>query len=235
MPEIATMDYSGARLLIEATTPIERAYRAHAAAKEPWTVEFIEGLDPARDVFYDVGANTGPYTLIAAARGITTVAIEPHYESVAALHRNVLRNGLAERVIVVPGALWDETGLTRISYSDMRSGSAGHTLGGRERQSFHWEAVLTYRLDDLVSLFGLPSPTHAKIDVDGHERRVLAGMEGVLGGTLRELILEMPLKTERLLTGWLAERGWERTARYDERGGQRIGDICYGRFAREGG
>jgi hypothetical protein len=39
------------------------------------------------------------------------------------------------------------------------------------------QAVLGVALDDLVESFGLPVPTHAKIDVDGYELDVLQGAQ----------------------------------------------------------
>ena len=40
--------------------------------------------------------------------------------------------------------------------------------------------MIGVRLDDLVESFGLPVPTHAKIDTDGYELEVLRGAERTL-------------------------------------------------------
>jgi hypothetical protein len=50
--------------------------------------------------------------------------------------------------------------------------------------------VLTARADDLVERFGLKRPQHVKIDVDGHELRVLQGMTSLLP-KIRSIWIEM--------------------------------------------
>src|ERR671932_123659 len=58
--------------------------RLRPVAKEPWTVRWLERSLRDGDVLYDVGANVGAYSLIAAALGAQVVAIEPAYANYAA-------------------------------------------------------------------------------------------------------------------------------------------------------
>lgn len=237
----ATLDFPDRKILIEANTEIERTYRAHACAKEPWTVDFIRAI-PAGSVFHDVGANVGPYTLIAAALGILTVAIEPSVINHATLVRNAMRNGLLERIIPVNAALANQTALLWFDYAGSGaapgftgtgSGEAGHVLGSARKLRTHRQGMMAWRLDDLVERFLQQPPTHLKVDVDGGELAVLEGMEHTLrSGVVQGIMLEMPLADEAALTAWLAQRGYQLAERFDQRNGQTIGNICYGRFAR---
>ncbi len=54
-------------------------------------------------------------------------------------------------------------------------------------------SILGVRLDDLVEHFGLPAPTHAKIDTDGYELDVLGGAERMLDRPeWRSIIIDQP-------------------------------------------
>ncbi len=145
--------------------------RIQAASKEPWTYAWIQNVLRAGDVFYDVGANVGSYSLLALSRGLEVIAFEPHYENFRELCRNVDLNKLCARAALVPLALSDQIGATR---NPILAPSAGETmsLGAGERGSV---VILTSTLDDARRNLQLPDPNHIKIDVDGWEVRVLEG------------------------------------------------------------
>ena len=88
---VETLDYPGAKILMEAETQQEMGYRIHSCQKEPWTVAMIERMQPG-DVLYDIGANVGAYTLVAAALHHRVVAIEPGYANYARLCQNPTMN-----------------------------------------------------------------------------------------------------------------------------------------------
>lgn len=242
-PPLGHLDYPGVELVMEACTdfdrntgkqnPPEKAYRLNACRKEPWTVAFIESMPEEGGVLYDIGANVGSYTLVAAARNQTVIAIDAAAPNVAALKRNVLRNGFAAGVISLHLALADKDGIVWINYGDQRSGSASHSLGDPRNPYFTREIILVARLDTLITTYGLMAPTHIKIDVDGGEWGVVLGMEQTLAAPeLQGLLIEMRLDLEEQIVGFLKEHGWQMAERFDEREGQKIGNICYSRFVR---
>ena len=64
--------------------------------KEPDTIEWIRGFQ-ADEVFVDIGANVGMYTIWAAkTRGVRTFAFEPESQNYALLCRNIVLNGFGE-------------------------------------------------------------------------------------------------------------------------------------------
>jgi FkbM family methyltransferase len=126
------------------------------------------------DTFWDVGAHKG-YVTMAAARRVgpagAVVACEPSRRNLRLLRRHVRWNR-AGNVTVVDAALSGEKG--EASFGGTGS-SITYRLGHGD------ETVRVRRLDALVTE-GLPAPTVAKIDVEGEEAGVLAGMGAHLGG-----------------------------------------------------
>jgi FkbM family methyltransferase len=142
--------------------------RLESVAKEPFTVDWLETIEPG-DVFYDIGANVGPYSLIAAkATGgrAEVFSFEPSPASFAALARNVEINECRGCVTPLPLALWSETALVPVSW---RSGDAGRARHRLDTETESAAMVVGVRLDDFVEKLGGPVPTHAKVDVDGYE------------------------------------------------------------------
>jgi len=66
-------------------------------------------LVPANGTVYDIGANVGFYTLLAASRAKRVIAVEPLAENVAYLKRHLDLNGVCN-VEVWPAAVADKEG-----------------------------------------------------------------------------------------------------------------------------
>lgn len=239
---VRKLDYAPVPINIHVTNPLEATYRLHACAKEPWTIEFIEAL-PQGSWFFDIGANVGPYTLVAAARGLHVVAIEPSFESYGALCRNLLMNNFLDRAIPLAMAVTDKTGFTWLAYNDVRAGANGNDLGPQVEASFqhHRQCVPIMRLDDLMRLLPIPldAPIAMKIDVDGGEPGVLQGADNLLrSGRVGQMMIEIQRAQEADVVAWLEERGWTLEQRYTERpavpdahiAAGEIGSVVYGRF-----
>lgn len=186
---LVSLDYARAEIMIGVAD--HKRYRAQS--KEPFTVAWIEQTFLDGDILYDIGANIGAYSLIAArvAPGARVVAFEPGCASFAALCRNIAANGLAEQITPLPVTLGATTGLDVLQYESLLPG-AGTTLRWQDpSQPAFVQPVLVYRLDDLVRLFELPPPTHVKLDVDGAETAVIEGAGEILRSPrLRTLMVE---------------------------------------------
>jgi FkbM family methyltransferase len=183
--------------------------------KEPETLDWIDGWLRDGDLFFDIGANVGVYTIYAAVRHprIRVVAFEPEYANLHALRDNLFGNRLQERVGVYALGLSDQSGVSWLHIQELKPGAALHTES-RE----HLEQTLTGRpviwregicimtMDAFCAETGL-QPDGIKIDVDGTEARILAGAAKTLRlPSLRSVILELPADVgarqtcERLLT-----------------------------------
>ena len=79
----------------------------HEFADMAFTLHFLRHTD----LFLDVGANVGTYTLIASGvRKARTIAFEPDPQSMTSLRRNIDLNGLNGRVVLEQAAVGTEEG-----------------------------------------------------------------------------------------------------------------------------
>ncbi len=231
---IERLDYPKVAIGIHVTNEIEGGFRRKAVAKEAWTVAFIESMEPT-DVLFDLGANVGSYTLIAACLGHRVVAFECGYANYAALVANCALNRVLDRVLPICMAVGEKTEIQWLNYRDMRPGAASHVLGksapGDKPIWFHRQAVLVAPLDKIVAEYNLPAATHIKLDVDGSESLVIRGAEQTIRGA-KAIMLETKLDEEEQIGEVMRMFGFELAGRFDQRNGKPIGNVCYGWWKR---
>jgi FkbM family methyltransferase len=220
------LDYDRHDIFLHIDSPIEHDLRLHSCAKEADTVDWIEKFMHDGDVFYDVGANVGPYSLVAAkyfAGKVKVFAFEPAFLNFSQLCRNVHLNHCQDIITPLSVALADETSLGAFNYQGLLAGSALHTFGapvdssGERFDPVLRQPMLGYRLDDLIAQFRLPVPNHIKIDVDGIELAVLRGAERTLkSGAVKSMVVEVEEdRNEQEITGWLLGAGFRLHAKYN--------------------
>lgn len=168
------------------------------------TQERIGALIGAGDVVYDVGANAGFYTLLAAtlvgARG-RVVSFEPVPSNLEVLRRHIALNDLVN-VEVIEAAVADRDGIAAFS------AEGGHGATARLSESGNLRVRVT-TLDTLRSEGRIPAPTLIKIDVEGAEYAVLRGAERLLRDTLPYLIVELHTpEMDRLCPAFLRNLGY---------------------------
>jgi FkbM family methyltransferase len=144
----------------------------------------VSGLVKPGDVCVDVGANFGWYTTLLAklvAPGGRVIAVEPSSRVASVLRSNVTLNNFDQSVQVVNAAAGGSAGSVSLSTeSDTESALAFVTTDGSG------ESVSMVTIDSLVDG---AEPSLVKIDVEGYEAHVLAGMVGLLTGPNPPMIL----------------------------------------------
>ncbi len=184
--------------------------------KEPGTIDWIESF-AAGDVFVDVGANIGMYSVYAGvASGAQVFAFEPEAQNYAELCRNILLNRADGDITAYCAALSDRSAeLSRLLLNKFGAGYSFHDFGKPSRdyapETRFAQGCIGFSLDHLVESGALPVPDHVKIDVDGHEMNVVKGMAGLLArGAPRTLLLECDatLPATGALVSDLLARGW---------------------------
>ena len=135
------------------------------------------------DLFVDVGANIGSYSILAsAACGARVIAAEPDPFTMRDLRANVEANQASGRVELIEAALGAHAGgvAFTVGLDTVNHVGLGGALGTRE--------VPLRTLDDVV---GARHPMLIKMDVEGYEAQVLAGAGHVLSEpSLRAIITE---------------------------------------------
>jgi FkbM family methyltransferase len=176
---------------------------------EPQETQLLRDLIHPGDVFVDVGANWGYYTLAAAhmvgPQG-RVVAFEPEPRLFALLAANVRVNNL-HQVLLQPAAIGSRR--ERVPFSAFRSDDGNW---GLSRAIDHERATVadfesdSLPLDDALDAASIGRVQLVKIDVEGSEAGVLAGMHrGLASGRYRYIMLECH-------PGLLAERGLTETS-----------------------
>lgn len=194
------LDYPKANIRIVVHSQWEKMWRVRPHFKEPETVGWIDEYVGEGDVFYDVGANTGGYGLIAASRGAKVYAFEPEAMNFSRLAQNINLNNedctqpdTKFDITPLPVALWDTRRIETMYMMQAEPGAASHKIG-KEGDEGNWavsQAILSVQMDDLA-MWDIPLPSHVKIDVDGYEGRVLAGATLALASpALRSVMIEL--------------------------------------------
>lgn len=166
--------------------------------KEPETLSWIDTFSQG-DLFYDVGANVGVFSLYAALhRGCQVYAFEPEAKNYACLNKNIYLNKLGRQVRALNIALHDLTTIQFLNLHDLESGSALHSIGepidwrGRRFEPKFEQAVLAFGLDDFIDRFGVPVPNHIKLDVDGNENKIIRGGKRTFSNpAMKSLLIEI--------------------------------------------
>jgi FkbM family methyltransferase len=217
---IVPLQYEHADIRLDGSTKAAGKRRT-AARKEPFTVEWLHSL-PAGEVLYDIGANVGAYSLIAALRPqgpLRVIAFEPGAATFAVLCSNIVLNDAGEHITPLPVTLGERTELGRFGYSDLQAGAALHVGGGEvvPGEVVYWQPVLVFALDELVERFGLPRPQQIKLDVDGAELNVLRGAGRTLSDPgLRSVLMEFDARGQTAVDELLAGHGLHRVETYRE-------------------
>ena len=127
------------------------------------------------DVFFDIGACIGLFSIHAAKRCKQVYAFEPDPEFREHLKRNVSINNL-ENLSVLPYAISDQTS-TLTLFTDGANGKSPSLENNNFQNSIDVEART---LSELVLQGALPYPTVIKMDIEGAEILALRGMEELL-------------------------------------------------------
>jgi FkbM family methyltransferase len=171
-------------------------------SKEPGTLDWITSEMKPGHIFFDVGANIGVYTILAArqvAPGGRVYAFEPHGPNFARLIDNITCNSLQDIVVPCSFALSHIDGYMNFNYESLVAGTSQSQLTSASALSGplagYQIAELKHAasIDQLIASGRVDSPHHVKIDVDGTEYLILQGMAKLLGSPQAPLTLQIEL------------------------------------------
>ena len=153
---------------------------------EPALQQFLVSVLDEGDVFYDVGANVGFFSLIGCrlvGSSGQVVAVEPLSAAAALLRRNLEANGFTQ-AITVEAAIGAAHGRGTLELG--RS-----SLDGRLSADSDGPTVEIVSIDHGVESLGWPLPSVVKLDVEGAEVRAIEGMRRTAALCRPTLLIEV--------------------------------------------
>ena len=209
-----------------AVTRPERKRALSMFTKEVGTIAWIREVVKPGEVFIDVGANVGLYSVFAASRVQATGAVyafEPHVPTFHTLLINITLNGLSHIITPLVCALHEEVAALPFNYLRLDSGSSGSQLGGMKdgnEQPFvpvATELKWATSLDEQIERATIRQPDHVKIDVDGNELPILLGMRKLLTNHRRPKTLQVEInaRSKSELLSFLRDVGYIKYHRHD--------------------
>jgi len=133
-----------------------------------------------KDIFIDIGANRGIYTILAGTKyGFETIyAFEPNKEMYNVLKKNTKLNSLESRTRLYDVAIGSKTSNDRLSVDPMHKGGGKITTDNYKNNIVM--DVKTVPLDSIIEPAELSKIGFIKIDTEGYEKEALSGMTTTL-------------------------------------------------------
>lgn len=137
------------------------------------------------DLFVDVGANVGSYTVLASGHvGANSFAFEPIRTTYERLKNNISINHMEEKVKAYNMGIGARKDVLRFTAN---LDTVNHVVTESDEEDF-----IEVEVDSLDEMLGTQCPSLIKIDVEGFETEVLAGAAGLLErNSLKALIIEL--------------------------------------------
>jgi len=190
---------------------------------EPDMIDSVERILKKGDVFLDIGANEGFFSIVASksvGKYGKVVCIEPQSRLQSTILRNISENQL-DNINLLQRAISDEIGTATLSLSpDMNTGSSG--IFRTAKYKTPTEMVPQTTLSELFETLKMDSVKLMKMDIEGFEYEAILGSKelfekGLIENIALELhptILERRGKPESDITKFLEKHGYKKNLDY---------------------
>jgi FkbM family methyltransferase len=179
----------------------EAFYSLYMDESEPLTYQLMSNLKG--EVFVDVGANVGGYTVRLGRRFQRVISIEPNPRAADFLRQNIELNHLSN-VRLVHDAISDTVGEATMTVPSSGKTTRSSIVKKYEQGSSF--TVPTSTLDTLLQEYD--KIDLIKIDVEGAEARVLKGAEKTIQRTSK-IVLELDPLSQQVVYEILDKHGFE--------------------------
>ena len=161
---------------------------------EPTLAAYLKRRIRPGDLFLDIGANSGHFSLLAAKFGSDVISIEASPANCRLFSANVAANDFGSRITLVEAAAGEKDGQI-----ELRENWFNGMFSTTSSQPFWYLRPFTkkivvpeVRVDEVAAEAGVERIRFVKIDVEGAELTVLHGLNNLIssGGTEMEFCLE---------------------------------------------
>jgi FkbM family methyltransferase len=207
----------GFRLNCDLQDPEQLKIYFYGHYHERYEARLVKKLLSPGDNFWDIGANIGYFTLLAATALKNTgriVALEPGGTAYRTLLKNIGLNDFTN-ITPVNLAASNSVGEAKL-YLTAEIADTGANLFQAGDERTQCETIHTMPLDVFLTQEHLPPPQFLKIDVEGAELAVLQGATRILAEFSPLLLLEMEEKTlqaagtnKAAIQTWLTPFGYQ--------------------------
>jgi FkbM family methyltransferase len=190
----ATLD-KGFRMKLDLVDAEQRKVYFFGHYHERYEAALVARLLAPGEVFWDVGANVGYFSLVAAAAlGDTgqVLAFEPGAAALERLTENVGLNP-DKNIRIFNLAVADRDGEATLYRADGIADSSASLFAAAAGGAFG-ETCVTVALDSFLKRENLRPPDFLKLDVEGAELAALEGAAGILADSRPLLLVEMEEK-----------------------------------------
>ena len=169
-------------------------------SKEPGTIKWIDEFNLERNIFWDIGANIGIYSIYAAIKhkNIEVTSFEPCTSNLRVLSRNISLNNLGQNIkIFQPALCKEENSFMMFNEHKFIEGWSmnqfSNDYNGDTSKDFEQNyKIYGTNIDSLIAQNILQVPNYIKLDVDGIEHLILQGGEKTLkNSNLRSILVEI--------------------------------------------
>jgi FkbM family methyltransferase len=145
----------------------------------------------SEDMFIDIGANVGSYTILASAHiGAESISFEPHPATFQRLIDNIRINNILDKVVPYNEGLGNSE--TQLFFTD-KLDTANYIS---EKENTDTIKVNVRKLDSKIS--SLENTTLLKMDVEGYEKFVIEGGISIFKNeNLKAMIVELNSASEK--------------------------------------
>ena len=195
-PFVTTALDAGFRMKLDLRDAVQRRMYFYGDYDERYEAQMIRRLLDKGEIFWDIGANIGYFSLLAAAALQHTgrvIAFEPGQVAYARLMDNIGLN-LFGNIATFNLAVTDREGEAALH---LAAGTADGcaSLYGAGGEVTAREICRTVSLDGFAPSHALPGPDFIKIDVEGAELFVLRGAREMLAVSRPLVLVEMKAET----------------------------------------
>ncbi len=187
-------------------------YGYYESCETKWLLPYLS----EQNVFCDIGANIGYYSVLAAHANPLNVVIafEPSVINAKRLQENVSLNGIEKQVTLVPFAVGRNAGNATLFQSAIDN--RGMTSLQPTENTVSSSEVSIVALDDFFRQQDVAKPEIIKMDIEGAEWQALQGMQNLLAHFKPMLLIELDDKlliqnnsSANEIAAWLSHLGYD--------------------------